>query len=279
MPVEILDEKNEKSNSESSKNETSNSKFSFVVPREFVRIPSLGYTYPKDLGMGSTDIEMRYMTAADEDDLTSPSLIRKGVWLSKLLQNCMINKSFDVDELLVGDRNALLFWLRQSAYGSNYELSITCPSCEKKFANEFKLDKLIMKTLDVKPTTLGKNEFSFRLPKMDVEVHFRLTTGKISAELEKEFEIQRNLKTPKEAVITSTLKQQIVEVQGIRDSKTIEDFIDNYLLATDSLALRQYIEKITPDIILKQAVTCPACGTSSEFDIPIEVQFFWPQSR
>lgn len=285
MGVNIIDDqKNVEINAESQlaqvQQKPSLSKF-YQVPKEFVKIPSKGKIYPKESGLMNEEIEMRYMTAADEDDLTSPSLIRKGIWLTRLLQNCMVNKNFSSEDLLVGDRNALLFWLRQSAYGILYNLAINCvnPNCNKKFENEFKLDRLTMKTLDLIPITEGKNEFLFVLPKSNLKVIFSLMTGKMSQELDKEFEAQTNSKMPKEQVVTARLKKQIIEIEGIRDTQEISGFIDKGMLATDSLALRNYIDENTPDIILKQNAVCPHCGTANDFDIPIEIQFFWPQPR
>jgi hypothetical protein len=222
---------------------------------------------------------MRYMTAADEDDLTSPSLIRKGIWLSKLLTNCIVNKNFDPDNLLVGDRNALLFWLRQSAYGTFYELSVKCPSCNEDFVNMFHLNQLIMNVLDIEPVSPGKNEFQFVLPTSKARVNFAFMTGKMATELDKEMEHQTNSKVPEEKVITSRLKKQIVSIEGETDVKLIEKFINQAMLAADALALRRFIDEHNPDVILKQNATCQKCGATNEFDIPIEIQFFWPQSR
>lgn len=282
MPVEVLEDKGSEQviKKEEPKTEVfSLSKF-YQVPREFVKIPSKGVIYSQEANLGG-EIEMRYMTAADEDDLTSPSLIRKGIWLSKLLQNCMVNKAFDANDLLVGDRNALLFWLRQSAYGSQYNLAINCNNlnCQKKFENEFKLDQLIMKTMDISPVVEGVNEFKFTLPKSGLEVRFALMTGKMSEELSKEFDTQNNATAPKDKIITSRLKKQVTSIQGITDKAEIAQFIDKGMLASDSMALRNFIDENTPDIILKQEATCTHCGSTSNFDIPIEIQFFWPQPK
>lgn len=279
MSVEIIEDKKELGKAPSS------NAITYQVPREYVKIPSKGLVYSKQSGLGKEDVEMRYMTAADEDDLTSPSLIRKGIWLTKLLQNCVVNKSFNVDNLLVGDRNALLFWLRQSAYGTSYELSIDCPACkdangdQRKFNNEFKLNQLSMKTLDKTPVSEGTNRFEFVLPTSKLTVHYALMTGQMANEFEKEIDHQAKANNPKDQMITTRLKKQIISIDGVEDRKIIEGFISTQMPASDSLALRKEIELNTPDIDLKQDATCPHCGTTSTIDIPIEIQFFWPQSR
>lgn len=246
----------------------------YTKTSEEVRIPSNGLVYSNATGiMNKQYIPMRVMLATDEDDLTSPTLLRQGKWLTKILANCLTSKLIDPEELLVGDRNALLFWLRQTAYGSSYDLNVTCPNCDcakKSFRNEFKLNKLELKTLDVKPIAEGKNEFEFILPLANARVIFSLLTSKMSDEITQEED------TIKDRLITTILKKQIIEIDGVRDRKELDDFIDNGLAAKDSLALRHHIEKITPDIILKQKAICPHSGKTQEFPIPIEAQFFLP---
>lgn len=247
---------------------------------EEVRIPSNGLVYPKVSGiMNSKVVNIRYMTAADEDDLTSPTLLRNGTWLTKILSNCIATKTIDPEDLLVGDRNALLFWLRQTAYGADYKLTVKCPNCtcdKPGFTNNFMLDKLALKTLDVKPITEGTNAFEFILPSTKAKVTFSLLTSRMANELNKEEEIKSNKGMAQDKRITSSLKKQIMEIDGVTDKKEIADFIDKGMIAKDSVALRNYIQEITPDIILKQSATCPYTGNINEFDISIEAQFFLP---
>ena len=255
----------------------------YKISYEDVRIPSNGYVYPKESGlMNCKEIKMRYMTAADEDDLVSPTQIKKGTWLTKILANCMESKLIDADDLLLGDRNALLFWLRQTAYGANYKLMVKCRNCncdKPGFQNEFFLDKLKLKTLDAKPIVEGKNEFEFILPLTKAKVIFSLMTNRMLNELSKNEEAKQNKGNTEEKRITSILKQQIVEINGVRDKSEIEKFIESGMTAKDSSALRAYITSITPDIILKQNATCPHSGFTEEFDIPIEAQFFLPSAE
>lgn len=272
MSTEIIKDASEE------KNLTEKKTLKFKIPKELVKIPSKGLVYDKKFLIGE-EIEMRYMTAADEDTLMSPSLGAKGLWLTRLLQNCINQKNFNVDDLLEGDRNRLLFWLRQSAYGSSYSLEITCPECRKKYQNDFKLNQLKMKTLDINPAQEGKNEFEFTLPQSGMKVIFAFMTGKMSADLAKEIDGQLKSSNPNESIITSRLRKQIVKIDDVDDVKEIADFINDGMLAADSLALRTYIDDNRPDIDLTQDATCSHCGSTNNFEIPIELQFFWPQSK
>ena len=288
--TEFIEEKKQEASvstaSDSNGNNGNNNSLSldnlYANSHEEVRIPSNGYIYSQNSGISNKQyVPMKYMTAADEDDLTSPTLLRQGKWLTKILANCIVLKTIDPDDLLVGDRNALLFWLRQTSYGANYKLNVTCQNCdcEKKFfSNDFLLDKLKLKTLDVKPIKSGTNEFSFDLPMSKAKVIFCLLTSKMADELSKEEEAKANKGVTHEKRITSILKKHIISINGVTDRNQIDKFIDVGMSAKDSLALRNYITEITPDIILKQTATCPNSGKVQEFDIPIEAQFFLPSA-
>jgi rRNA maturation protein Nop10 len=253
----------------------------FSVPKEEVRIPSNGLVYSQTSGLcNSRTVEMRYMTTGDEDIMISPTLVRQGTWLTKLISACMMNKGINPDKMLVGDRNALLFWLRQTAYGSDYDLKVLCPSCGKNFNHVFKLDKLILKTLDVKPIAEGVNEFDFVLPISKIPVKFSLMTGEMDIEYTREVQEQtKSGNTSQERLASGKIIKQLTEIAGVRDKKQIERFVHTRMLAKDSMALRDYIEEITPDIIQEQQATCPECGASNKYSVPLEMQFFWPQSR
>lgn len=253
----------------------------FSVPKEEVRIPSNGYVYDMTSGlMNSKFVEMRYMTTGDEDIMISPTLVRNGTWLTKLIAACMMNKGINPDKMLVGDRNALLFWLRQTAYGSDYDLKVSCQSCNKDFNYVFKLDKLILKTLDAKPSAEGTNEFDFVLPHSKIPVKFALITGEMDIEYTKEVQEQtKSGSHSQERLASGKIVKQLIEIAGVRDRQQIQKFVYTRMLAKDSLALRDYIEEITPDIIQEQVATCTECGESNKYTVPLEMQFFWPQSR
>jgi phage FluMu protein Com len=279
MSVEIIDDS---STSKEQKNvDNNNLSALFAIPKEEVRIPSKGLVYaPSTSIFNSPTVEMRYMTTADEDLLQSPTLLRKGTWLTMILRNCIVSKLIDPEDLLAGDRNTLLFWLRQTAYGSDYELKVQCPSCKDYFQNVFQLKELRLNTLDVAPVEEGKNEFAFTLPTSKFTVKFSLLTGRMAHELEKEAEMaSKDFADGNEKVVSRPLIKQITEIEGVTDKKEIKKFIETRMVASDSFALVKYIEQITPTIILKQEATCSKCGETNEFNIPMEMQFFWPQSK
>lgn len=275
MSVNFENESKEKENKKESIKENIMDIFATVY--EEVRIPSNGLIYPKESGLfNSKTIQIRPMTASDEDALTSQTAMRTNTWLDKILRNCIVNTNVDLNSLLLGDKYSILFWLRQNAYGSSYDLKVTCPACNEQFENSFQLNQIQLKNLDTQPIELGTNMFLFVLPKSGVQVIFKLFTSKMAEELEKEAEDMK--KVGLEKFITLRLSKQIVQIADVKDKDKINKLI-SMMPATDSLALRNYIDEITPDIILKQNAKCIHCGKVESYSIPIEAQFFWPQSR
>ena len=100
----------------------------FISPTEHVELPSQGKGYPQGHPLhGKETIEIKYMTAKEEDILSSRNLLKKGLAIERLIQSVICDKNVQAKDLLVGDRNAILIAARRSAYGNIYSIKVTCP--------------------------------------------------------------------------------------------------------------------------------------------------------
>tara|TARA_R110000765_G_scaffold322912_1_gene414613 strand:- start:49 stop:930 length:882 start_codon:yes stop_codon:yes gene_type:complete len=261
--------------------ENESSPLSFVVPTEFVDLPSKGLYYPENHPLHKVDcIEIRHMTAKDEDILTSRTLLKKGIALDRFLQNIVINKKVDIRKMLVGDKNALVVAARISGYGADYHTRVTCPACLAKVEHSFDLsdsavksaDDIDFEDLDVEQTERGT--FLLILPKMNVNVELRLLNGIDEAEIVRLSE--QNKKNKKvESMLTQQLFRTIVSVNGDTGKKTINYVVDN-MPASDARHLRKKYQAITPTIDMTQHFECVDCGHEQEMEVPFTTDFFWP---
>jgi len=242
-----------------------------------VPLPSKGLVYPATSPLHKMEtIEVREMTANEEDLLTSISLIRTGKAIDEVVKACLLSKDIDPSKLVVGDRNSLVTGLVLASYGEKYEADVRCESCgEVNKKHEFNINNLPVKYLKEAPVAEGVNEFSFQLPKSGKTVTFKLATSEDEKEITT---VLSRLKASanREANITVRLKQLILSVDGERDPEKIAAFIDRRSLPiSDSLALRNRIEKVAPDIDTQQPFTCVHCGFVGTVNMPIDFNFFW----
>jgi len=256
--------------------ETLSKEVGFDVPIDLVSLPSRGLIYPTDHPFHLVEeTEIRCMSAKEEDLLTSRALIKRGTVISELLKSCLVNKSVDVDSLLIGDRNALLIAVRVSGYGTSYSVKIECPDCSEQFDNDFSLAQLKIKRLGIDPVSPGENLFCFKLPISGQDVTFKLLTGNDDLLLTQESEKRKKLGTQNDNLITRRLFQCIVSVGTEKDRNKLNRIVSN-LRAGDSLALRKFIDQVEPGVEMKQEATCKSCGGVSVVDVPLGPTFFWP---
>jgi len=234
-------------------------------PTEVIELPSKGLLYPESNPLSSGKLEMKYMTAKEEDILSNQSYIQKGTVLDKLLESLIITKEINVTDLIVGDKNALLIAARVLGYGKDY--TFTYDGKE----HEIDLSILENKTFDESLIAKGTNEFSYTLPSTGTEITFKLLTGKDELNVNKEIEGLKKIHKDASPELSTRLKYMITSVVGDREAKTIRSFVDNYLLARDSRALREYIRRIQPDVDLNYTL-----DSGEEVTIPINISFFWP---
>lgn len=253
--------------------------FGLDIPIEAVPLPSRGIIYPQDSGFYSKEtLEIKPMTAREEDILTSRAYIKNGTVLTELMKSCLVDKTINPDDLISGDRNALLVSLRITGYGADYEVEVDCPECSVKNKQTFDLSSLQIKRLEVDPVEVGQNLFELTLPVTKKSVRVRFLTG--NDEQEMMIIAQRRKKSGFETTssITDRLSRSIVSIGGIKDRNKINTFVRN-IPARDSLALRKFLDKYEPGIDMKSWMTCTSCHEESEVKLPMGVSFFWPDTE
>lgn len=251
--------------------------FGFEVPVELVPLPSGGIVYPESSPLhGKNAVEVKAMTAREEDILTSKALIKKGTVITHLIKSCLIDKSVDVRNMISGDRNALMVALRVTGYGQEYKVDVDCPACSARSSQKFDLAALPIKTLDIEPVETGENLFNFELPVTKKTVQFRFLTGKDEEEIMTMTERKKKSGLA-DNLVTTRLTYSIVSVDGITDKSKIGGFIRN-MPARDSLSLRRFIDKHEPGVDMKSWMSCPSCLTDSEVRLPLGAGFFWPEA-
>ena len=253
--------------------------FGFEIPAESVPLPSRGIIYPDDgIIHGSDTVDIKPMTAKEEDILTSRAYIKSGTVLTKLLESCIIDKRIKPDNLISGDRNALLVSLRITGYGADYDVEVECPECGTKSKQSFDLSQLEIKRLEVEPVERGQNLFEIMLPVTKKKVRVKFLTGADERDMLITSERRKKSGMKIESVITDRLSRSLVSVEGVTDKNKLNFFVKN-LPARDSLALRKFLDKHEPGIIMKSWMNCPSCHEQSEVGLPMGAAFFWPDTE
>lgn len=251
----------------------------FVSPTEIVDLPSEGRYYPENHPLhGESTIEIRYMTAKDEDILTSQSLLRKGVAMEKFLQNIIVDKSIKSTDLLSGDRSAILVAARCTGYGEIYETEIDCPACGNKEVFGFNLRE--GKTYsgddwdDLEIRETGTSTFLVTLPITKVTAEIKLLTGADEAMITTA--VNNNKKRSMlEGSLTAQVAKFIVSLNSDENRDTIYKFVE-MMPAYDSYHLRKAYRAVNPAFDLTQEYNCSSCGHSQDMEVPITANFFWP---
>jgi len=246
----------------------------FTVPTENIDLPSKGLIYPKENSLSSGKVEMKYMTAKEEDILTNVNLLRQGLAIEKTLKS-LIKSSINYEDLTLGDRNGLLIAARILAYGKDYSFEYTNPTTGEKEKVSIDLQNLKYKELDW--SLFGnKNEFEFVLPHSKNTVTFKILTVADDKKIDEEIKGVKKMVGQEAGQLTTRLKHQIIAVNGEYSQKTVREFIDQgYLLSRDSIELRKYMETVTPDIDLSVNFTLKD-GTEVSIDLPMNSEFFFP---
>tara|TARA_B100000287_G_scaffold95818_1_gene87985 strand:- start:694 stop:1356 length:663 start_codon:yes stop_codon:yes gene_type:complete len=218
------------------------------------------------------------MTAREEDILTSTNLIEKGIVIDKLLSSVIANPKVKLDDLFVGDKNALMLGTRVLGYGPEYPVTIPDPDTGLEVEHSFDLTKLDVTYIDEKLFKNGNN-VEFELPTTKRKITFKLLTHRDEQAIEQELKQLEKYEemTGVKSELTTRWKHQITSIDGDTSVETITNFVDNQFLARDARALRNYIAKIQPNIIFEQEYTSQI-GEPHKVEIPIGVRFFWPDS-
>jgi len=235
------------------------------IPTEQVTLPSKGLLYPEDNPLSKGVVEIKYMTAKEEDILTNQGYIQKGNVLDKLLESLIVSE-INLDDLIVGDKNAILIAARVLGYGGDYKFTLAGKE------QSIDLSELDNKHFDESAITKGKNQFEFTLPHSQNKITFKILTGHDEKKMDAELKGLKKLSPNASPELTTRLKYIITSVNGDDSVKTIRDFVDNYLLARDSRALREHIKSVQPDVDLTYV-----SDSGEEATIPINLNFFWPE--
>ena len=249
-----------------------NKKYDF--PTEVITLPSEGKCYPEDHPLSSGELEIKYMTAKEEEILASQNLISKGVVLDKLFESIIADKKINIDDIIIGDKNAIVLATRILGYGPEYKIQV--PSIEGQTEIQIDLSKVQTKDVDLDKlnreniyewvTPVGKNVIKWRMlthgdEKMidtDVRAMNRLNKDGASAEL------------------TTRYRYMIKSGDGKEDTKSIVDFVNNKFLARDTRAFRTHIKELQPDMKMEFEYDNPNTGEKEMTPIPMGVGFFWP---
>mgnify|MGYP003642929251 FL=1 len=255
-----------------------NPMLAFATPTTFVDLPSKGTLYPEGHPLsGCEQIEIRFMTAKEEDILTSQALLKKGIAIDRMLQSVIVDGRIKVAELAVGDKNALIIAARVSGYGKDYEVGVNCPSCGAQVEYSFDLEKVTINDggdtggYDIVKTDSGT--FVIKTPMLEAEVEMRPMYGVDERYLTDLASNKKRKKLP-EAALTDQLKRLIVSVNGSKDMHMRDSFISN-APAIDTRYLRKAYNQVTPNIDLTQEFNCSSCGEQTEMAVPLTAKFFW----
>ena len=243
-----------------------------MFPTEEVTLPSKGLIYPPENPLSKGTLEMKYMTAKEEDILTNDSYIKNGTVIDKLLQSLIVTP-INYNDLIVGDKNAIMIAARVLGYGKDYSFTLD--------DEEHTVDLTEVNDRELQEEHLlekGKNEFSFLLPTIQKNITFKILTHGDEKKVETEVKGLKKIDKKSSAEYSTRLKHMILSVEGDYERKTVRQFVDNQLLARDSRALREYIKEIQPDVDLVFDLETSA-GDVQGVRIPIGVTFFWPDTE
>lgn len=250
-----------------------NASLHYTVPTEFVTLPSQGRFYPEEHPLhGVEAIEIRYMTAKDEDTLASKELLKKGLAIDRFVQGIIVQPRFDIRSMLTGDRLAVLIQSRASGFGSEYPVELKCPSCGNQERIEFNLEEFEPNEVDLEGVEATANgTFIVELPRTKRRVEFRLLT--VGDEQES---FERAKKSKKTSEFTNNLKRIIVSIDGVPASVQVYQFIEKMPVFDSHFLIKTY-ERVNPTLDMKQSYTCSECFHSEEVAVPLTAEFFFPR--
>ena len=251
----------------------------FDIPAISVPIPSQGLVYPPNSSLhNKQEVEIKAMTAAQENILTNGQLAKKGTLMSHLLNSCLVDKTIDVREMLVGDRSTLMIALRVSGYGMNYPTKVECPNCGNTEEKTFDL-RLPLKNLELEPVEPNSNLFETVLPMSKYTVRFKFLSGRDEEEMT--ISSMRKKKIQGDAgseIVTTGLLSMIESINGISDKVQLARAIPK-MPALDSQHLLKFIRDNEPGIDMTKEILCSECDYEGEVEMPLGASFFWPNAK
>ena len=254
---------------------------SFVVPTEFVELPSGGKFYESNHPLHNQEtIEIRHMTAREEDILTSRALLKKGLALDRLIESVIVDKRIKADSLLLGDKNSILVTSRIVAYGNDYNTKVTCPSCYSQVDFSFDLNDHKVRNADMEEDIqfeeTDSGTFKVTLPKTSVLAEFKVLTGADEKWLTRTSSKKTKKKDAVDTGLTDQMRLYTVSLNEETNKRLVGDFI-NHMPASDARFLRNAYNKLSPGLDMTQDFNCYECGHEGELEVPFTAEFFWPK--
>jgi len=244
-------------------------------PTEIIPLATKGWFYPEGHPLSSGQIELKQVTAREEDILANQEFIRKGTVLDKLMESVIINKSIKIDEILIPDKNAIFIAIRRLAYGDEYGVEITCTECNKKNKIKINLSDLKYKDFNFESYEKGQNNFSFTLPS-GISITYKLLNQIDEKSIESELNQLKKISKEASAELTTRMKYLITSIDGNPDRSSIRKFVEEKLTAKDSLAIRRHVKDNNPDVDMTFDFKCAECDLERRLDMPIGASFLWP---
>jgi len=246
-----------------------------IRPFDVVKLPTLGKLYTDGPLAGVEYVEVHYLTAKEEDILTSTNLIQSGKMIDALLRSVLRDRTIDPQKMFLGDRNTILVWLRSTGYGAEYEVELQCGACGDRFAHTFDLSALDVRELDITPDEDGL--FSLDLPVTKETVRLRFLTAEEDAEIDKQVALRTRKLGGGGNPMTARLLAYVKDVVG-KDDNERKAFIES-LPVRDTRAIRKFIADYEPSVVMQQDAQCTKCGhLNEEVGVPVTAQFFWPDA-
>jgi hypothetical protein len=247
----------------------------YDFPTEIISLPSQGKCYPESNPLSKGTVEIKYMTAREEEILASQNLVRRGVVIDKLFESIIVEKDINIDDIVLGDKNAILLATRVLGYGPDYKIQLTNSIGEQQ-EETVDLGKVQAKEIDFEKLS-SENKYEFTTPHGNNKLEFKILSHgdekKIDADIKA---LSRLNKGSVSAELTTRYRYMILSVDGESDTKTITNFINNKFITRDTKAFREHIQTITPDIVMEFEFVDDETGEGEVRSIPMGVGFFWP---
>jgi hypothetical protein len=243
-------------------------------PTEVIGLPSDGKCYPESSPLSKGTVEIKYMTAKEEEILASQNLIKKGIVLDKLFESIIIDKDINADDIILGDKNAIMLATRILGYGHEYKVEM-----EDEFGrkDEVVVDLRRVQTRDVNTSALNReNVYTFTTPTTKNVIQFKLLTHGDEKKIDGEVKALQKMNKDTSFELTTRYRYMFVSVDGKNDVGYINNFITNGFLTKDTKAFREYVKSISPDIEMEFEYENPETGEKEVRPIPMGVGFFWP---
>lgn len=245
-------------------------------PTEIINLPSKGWFYPEANPLSKGNLEVKMMTAKEEDILTSKNLIQKNIVLDKLLESIIVDKTVNPDDILICDRNAIFFAIRKLAYGDDYNATMTCGRCGKENSITIDIGKMDNRPFDFDKYPRGENKFTFKLPSGGQILTYKILNRKDESGIEDELKGFEKISKEFTKEITTRLFHIITAIDGVEEKPRIRKFVNEEFMSKDSLAFRKHLRENMPDIDTTFDFTCSNCGLERKEETPMGVSFFWP---